>query len=202
MGGGLPGRQGLAIKTLAIQFTPAKTKSGKALPKGRLVRTSESAVVGDPGIPAAGAQAIRMFGLKVGMRFRNAHKVVSIKWASGNALPGTAAFKNVNKSQPVTKACEDVFGKAGQWYGFTIPGNAIVPPMPLPYPADQDRLYFIVTVDNFRYRHPMDFHEVPVAVILGNFPDFKQHYALGVGLFTIGKGNQSIQFDTQVIGEM
>lgn len=203
MGGAVLGRQGLAIKTLDVQFTAAKHKTtGKPLASGRLVRTTEVAVVGDPGVQAAGAEAIRTFGLglKIGMRFRNAHKIVSIRWASGNALPAPAAFKQVTKNQTIINACEAVFGTAGQWYGFRINAADITPPWPLPYPVDQDRLYFRVTVDNFHPHHPMDFHEVPVVAVLGSFADFTQHYALGMGLFTLGTGNNTIQFDSEVIG--
>jgi hypothetical protein len=93
-----------------------------------------------------------------------------------------------------------VFGAAGQWYGFKINAADITPPWPLPYPADQDRLYFTVTIDNFHPHHPVDFHEVPVVAVLGSFADFTQHYALGMGLFTLGTANNSIQFDSEVVG--
>jgi hypothetical protein len=203
MGGAAGVRQGLAIKTIEVQFTPAKHKTtGKPLASGRLVRTTEVAVVGDPGVQAAGAEAIRTFGLglKIGMRFRNAHKIVSVRWASGNALPAPTAFKSANKNQAIINACEDVFGAAGQWYAFRINAADITPPWPLTYPVDQDRLYFRVTVDKFLPHLPMDFHEVPVVAVLGSFADFTQHYALGMGLFTLGTGNNAIQFDSEVVG--
>jgi hypothetical protein len=70
----------------------------------------------------------------------------------------------------------------------------------VPYPVAEDRLYFRVTIDKFHPHHPMDFHEVPVAAVLGTFVDFTQHYALGMGLFTLGTNNNSIQFDSEVVG--
>jgi len=203
MGGAVLGNQGLAIKTLDVQFIPAISKAtGKPRASGRLVRTTEVKVVGDPGVQAAGAEAIRTFGLglKIGMRFRNAHTIVSVKWASGNALPAPAAFKKVTKNQAITTACDTVFGPAGQWYGFRINAVDITPPWPLPYPVDQDRLYFIVTIDNFHPHHPMDFHEVPVVAVLASLADFTQHYALGMGLFTLGTNSNSIRFDSEVVG--
>jgi len=203
MGAGGGVRQGLKIKTLEVVFTrhKAKGKSKKPRATGILVRTSEVAVVGDPGVPEAGAQAIRNFGLKIGMRFRNAHTIKSIKWASGNVRPDPGAFTKVAKNVGVTTQCENVFGTAGQWYGFKIKGTDITPPLPLPYPAADDRLYFIVTIDNFHPRHEMDFHEVPAVAVLDKpSEDFTQHYALGMALFTIGTGPSSTQFDTEVIG--
>lgn len=198
MGAGGSVRQGLRITTLNVVFTP-DTANGK---KGTLVRTSEVAVVGDAGVPEAGAEAIRRSGLKIGMRFRNNHQVISVKWASGNVLPAPGAFKSAPKNAAITTLCEDVFGPSGQWYGFKIKGADIKPPLPspLPYPAADDRLYFIVKVKNFRPHHPMDFHEVPAVAVLGNLPDFTQHYALGMAIFTVGTGSGSIQFDSEVIG--
>jgi hypothetical protein len=201
MGAGGGVRQGLKIKTLNVVFTPApaKGKSKKSLGNGTLVRTSEVALVGDPGVPEAGADAIRRFGLKIGLRFRNNHTIKSVKWASGNALPAPGAFTKATKSAAITTLCEDVFGAAGQWFGFKIKAADITPPLPLPYPGAQDRLYFLITIDNFHPHHTMDFHEVPAVAVLDRFPDFTQHYVMGMALFTVGAGSNSVQFDTEVI---
>jgi hypothetical protein len=200
MGSGGGVRQGLRIKTLTVVFTPDKAKGKKkASGAGSLVRTSEVAVVGDTGVPEAAAQAMRQFGLKIGMRFRNNHKIISVKWASGNALPAPGAFTKAIKNNVVITLCEDVFGPAGQWFGFKIQGADITPPFPLPYPGIDDRLFFIVTIENFHPHDPMDFHEVPAVAVLDSFPDFTQHYVLGMALFTIGTGPNSMQFDTEVV---
>ena len=92
-----------------------------------------------------------------------------------------------------------MFGTAGQWWGFKLKGSDITPAFPLPYPVDRDRLFFRVTIDEFHPHHPNDFHEVPVVVVLDTLPDFTGHYVLGMGLFTIGKNNNALQFDSQVI---
>jgi hypothetical protein len=197
MGSGGGVRQGLRIKTLNVVFTPDKAKGKKKAPgTGSLVRTSEVAVVGDTGVPEAAAQAIRQFGLKIGMRFRNSHKIISVKWASSNALPAPGAFTKAVKNAVVITLCEDVFGPAGQWFGFKIKA-ADIPP--LSYPPIDDRLFFIVTIENFHPHNPMDFHEVPAVAVLDSFPDFTQHYVLGMAVFTIGTGPNSMQFDTEVV---
>jgi hypothetical protein len=206
MGAGGGVRQGLKIKTLEVIFTPAMAKgSKKLLATGTLVRTTEIALAGDPAFPEAGALAMRKFGLKIGMRFRNNHTVKSVKWASGNVLPAPGAFTKATKSPAITTLCENVFGSAGQWFGFKIKGADIKPPAspvppPLPYPVVDDRLYFLITVEGFHPHHPMDFHEVPAVAVLDSFPDFTQHYVLGMGLFTIGSASNSLQFDTEVVG--
>jgi hypothetical protein len=202
MGSGTGTRQGLLITTDDVDYTPAMSKNKKhpkALDHGRLVRKTDTAIVGDPGVPAAASQAMRLHGLKIGMRFRNAHTVVSVEWTSGDQQVGPGAYTRATRSQAIVDLCEDVFGTAGQWWGFKINGAAITPPWPITYPVDRDRLFFRVTVDNFAPHHEKDFHEVPIVVVLGHLPDFKAHYALGMGLFTIGKKNNSLQFDSQVI---
>jgi len=153
-------------------------------------------------VPEAGALAIRKFGLKIGLRFRNNHRIKSVKWASGNVRPAPGLFTKVTKSVAITTLCENVFGTAGQWFGFKIKGADITPPVPppLPYPAVDDRLYFLITIEGFHPHHPMDFHEVPAVAVLDSFPDFTQHYAMGMALFTIGAGPNSLQFDTEVVG--
>ena len=210
MGGALQVRQGLAINVLKIdsrRFHSTKKMRGSKKSKKKaktqaaysLVRTTEIAVVGDPGVPAQAAQMIRQFGLKIGIRFRTHHQPVSIQYAFGNTLPDPADFKKANEDQAVTNACKAVFGNREQWFGFRILA-ADVPP--LPYPPEDDRMYFIVTVDNFMPHHKLDFDEVPVVAVLANFPGFKQHYALGMGVFTLGKPKQSVEFDTSVIASM
>lgn len=208
MGGALQVRQGLAINVLDVEsarfHSTKKTRGSKKSKKKTsaaysLVRTTEIAIVGDPGVPEQGAQAIRQSGLKIGIRFRAHHQIVSVQYAFGNALPAPAQFKEVNEDILVTNACQAVFGKREQWFGFKILA-ADIPP--LPYPPQDDRVYFIVTVDNFIPNHKLDFDEVPVVAVLASFPGFKQHYALGMGIFALGKKKQSIQFDTSVIGLM
>jgi hypothetical protein len=195
-------RQGLLITTDNVVYTPAMSTSAthpKALNHGKLVRESDAAIVGDPGVPAAGSQAMRQFGLKIGMRFRNTHHGLTVEWASGDKLVGPGAYTTAIEDASITTKCDAAFGTAGQWWGFKINGAAITPAWPLTYPVAQDRLFFRVTIDTFTPHHPNDFHEVPVVVVLDSFPDFTGHYALGMGLFTIGKNNASLQFDTQVI---
>ena len=202
MGSGAGTRQGLLITTDDVVYTPAMSKNKKhpkALHHGRLVRKTDVAIVGSAGVPAAASEMMRRDGLKIGMRFRNAHTVVSVEWTSGDIQAGPGAYTRATKNAAITTKCEDVFGTAGQWWGFKINGADITPPFPLPYPVDRDRLFFRVTIDDFAPHHPKDFHEVPVAVVLDSLPDFKGHYALGMGLFTIGKNNASLQLDTQVI---
>lgn len=202
MGSGAGTRQGLLITTDNVVYTPAMSKSvtnPKPLAHGKLVRQSDVAIVGSAGVPAAGSQMMRTFGLKIGMRFRNAHHGITVEWSSGDQQVGPGAYIKATKNASITTKCEDVFGTAGQWWGFKIKGSDITPAFPLPYPVDRDRLFFRVTIDEFHPHRPNDFHEVPVVVVLDNLPDFKGHYALGMGLFTVGKNNSSLQFDTQVI---
>jgi hypothetical protein len=209
MGGVLPVRQGLAIKVLnvdPVQFhSTKKMRSSKKSKKKTktpqaygLVRTTETKVVGDVP-PDQIAQIIREKGLKIGMRFRKHHQIVSVKYAFGNALPAPAQFKEVSDDISVTNACHAVFSTREQWFGFRIL-KADIPP--LSYPPEEDRVYFIVTVDNFIPNHKLDFDEVPVVAVLNTTAGFKGHYALGMGIFALGKKRQSIEFDTCVIGSM
>jgi hypothetical protein len=149
--------------------------------------------------PAASAQAIRQFGLKVGMLFRNAHKVKSVEFAVGNTRPAPGAYKPVPRPQPDTtnmeKDCKAVFGNIGQWYGFVLDSTGF-PPMG--YPPEQDRLYFRVVVE-VNFNHDLDCQVLPVIAVLKG-ADVRQHYALGVGVFSRGKSNNAVQFETAVVG--
>lgn len=211
MGGAIEVRQGLAItvvdvesarfhSTKKIGSSKKSKKKVKAPPSFTLIRTTEVKVVGDVP-PDQTAQIIRTKGLKVGMRFRAHHRRVSVQYAFGNALPAPAAFTEVDEDVSVTNACRAVFGRREQWFGFKIPAGDI-PPLPDPSKPEDDRVYFIVTVENFTPNHKLDFDEVPVVAILASLSGFRQHYALGMGIFTLGKKKQSIQFDTSVIGKM
>jgi hypothetical protein len=202
MGSAAGVRQGLLITTDNVVYTPAmssSTTNPQPLAHGKLVRQTNTAIVGDPGFPAAASQAMRAQGLKIGMRFRKAHHGITVEWTSGDAQAGPGAYIKATKNASITTKCENVFGKAGQWWGFKLKGSDIAPPFPLPYPVDRDRLFFRVTIDTFHPHHPNDFHEVPVVVVLDTLPDFTGHYVLGMGLFTIGKNNNALQFDSQVI---
>jgi hypothetical protein len=199
MGSGTGTRQGLLITTDDVVYTPAMSKSTtnpRPLAHGKLVRKTNTAIVGDAGFPAAASQAMRAQGLKIGMRFRTAHHGITVEWTSGDQQVGPGAYIKATKNASITTKCDNVFGTAGQWWGFKIKGSDITP---LTYPADRDRLFFRVTIDEFHPNHSNDFHEVPVVVVLDTFPDFTGHYVLGMGLFTIGKNNNSLQFDSQVI---
>jgi hypothetical protein len=205
MGGALQVRQGLEIKVLNIdsaRFQKTKKMSSAKKPKKKtktptaysLIRTTQVDVVGDAP-PDQVAQMIMDNGLKIGIRFRKHHQVVSVKYAFGDTLPLDGDFKEVAEDKSVRNACNAVFGDREQWYGFKIP-KADIPPI------TQPRVYFIVTVDNFIPNHKIDFDEVPVVAVLATFPGFKEHYALGVGFFTLGKKMSSIEFDTRAIGPM
>jgi hypothetical protein len=203
MGSGTGVRQGLLITVDSVVYTAAMSKNKtnpKPLSHGKLVRETDVAIVGDPGVPAAASQAMRQLGLKIGMRFRSAHHGITVEWTSGDKQAGPGAYTKATKNTSVTTKCEDVFGTAGQWWGFKIKGSDITPTFPLPYPVDRDRLFFRVTIDNFHPNHPNDFHDVPVVAVLDTFPDFTGHYVMGMGLFTIGNANNALQFDTEVIG--
>jgi len=212
MGGAFEVRQGLAINVLNVDpsafHMTKKMRSSKKKKKTKakaqqaytLIRTTEVKVVGDVP-PDQTAQIIREKGLKIGMRFRAHHRRVSVQYAFGSALPPLGDFKEVDENASVKTACEAVFGAREQWFGFKI-AKEDIPPLPDPTKPEDDRVYFIVTVENFKPHHKLDFDEVPVVAILASLAGFRQHYALGVGIFTLGKKMQSIQFDTSVIGSM
>lgn len=210
MGGAFEVRQGLAISVLNVdpaafhmtkkKGSSKKKKKGKAQAAYTLIRTTEVRVVGDVP-PDQTAQIIREKGLKIGMRFRAHHTVVSVQFAFGSTLPPLGDFKEVDENASVTAACHAVFGKREQWFGFKI-AKEDIPPLPEGGDPADDRAYFIVTVENFTPNHKLDFDEVPVVAILASLAGFKQHYALGMGIFTLGKKKQSVQFDTSVIGKM
>ena len=209
MGGALRVRQGLAINVLTIEsarFHSTKKmrrakkskRKQKADPAYSLIRTTEVQVIGAVP-PDQVAEMIRDKGLKIGIRLRAHHQRVSVQYAFGAALPAPADFREVDEAPTVTSACEAVFGNREQWFGFKIPKEDIPP---LSYPADAERLYVILAIDNFQPHHRMAFDEVPVVAVLASFPGFREHYALGMGIFTLGKLKQSIQFDTTVLGSM
>jgi hypothetical protein len=166
-----------------------------------LVRTSEVGVLtafGMQTVPAA-AQAIRAQGLKVGMGMKPAHQLQSVEFTAGPTgmpLPPPNLVV-LNHVPAIGTLLQNVFGNDLQWRGFRIPGNQIPPNT---WPAADDRLYFVITLRNFQIQHPRDLHTVPVVAVLDSFPDFTQHYALGLAVFTVGQGQGGVEFDTQVLG--
>jgi hypothetical protein len=227
MGAGAQQRQGLWIKTLDVNILSTRKKKAKSKTyakakkkvKARTIYKVErftevwcvgliwnpnlpGAIPADP-VPATSAQAIRQFGLKVGMLFRNEHTVSSVEFAVGNTRPLPGAYRPVPRPAAETKAmedgCKEVFGaRVGKWYAFVFRREDFPA---LTYPPKDDRLYFRVVVDA-NFNHDLDCQVAPVMAVLGGL-DVRQHYALGLGVFSRGLNiNNSIQFDTAVVGSM
>jgi hypothetical protein len=194
MGGGVPGPQGLYVKTRSVDWQLNKTH--------QVTKYTEVGVISNFGqVTDDVSQVIHDNGLKLGMQFRAAHRP-TVAWAG--AAPNVANPQNLNyvvlnEDDIVTDMVEDVFGSEGQWIGYRIAANLI----PLPAAGSKTHLYFKTTLKNFRRLHSFDCHVVPIVCVLGNFNDFKTHYVLGVGIFTIGKGGgvnpRSLEFESQTI---
>jgi hypothetical protein len=186
------GPQGLWVKTRLVNYNPGTRD---------LVRTSEIGVVAAFGAltVAAAAAAIRANGLKIGLGLKPAHQLQSVAFTAGPtgmAVP-LASPTVLNPVPAVSAMLQNVFGNDLQWRGYQIAGAQIPA---LGWPAADDRLYFVISLRNFQVQHALDMHTVPVVAVLDSFPDFTQHYALGLAVFTIGKAHGSIEFDSQVLG--
>ena len=192
MGAGLPGTQGLWVKTRLVSYNPATRD---------LERTSEVGMVTAFGGPtvAAAAQAIRVNGLKIGLGLKAAHQLQSVAFTAGpTGMPVPPANPIVlNQVPAISQLLRDVFGADLQWRGYRLTGAQIPP---LGWPAADDRLFFTIKFGNFRVQHPLDMHTVPIVAVLDSFPDFTQHYALGLTVLSPGRAQGGIEFDTQVLG--
>lgn len=194
MGGGVPGPQGLYIKTRFVDF--------KSSSPNKVIKYSEVGVVSAFGAATDDVSVvINQNGLKIGMNFRAAHRP-TVAWAAdvpNVANPDALNYTTLNENTAITDLVQDVFGTEGRWIGYRIAPNAI----PLPPVGNKTHLYFKTTIKNFRRPHDFDCHIVPIVCVLGNFNDFKTHYALGFGIFTMGKGAGvnpvSLEFESQTI---
>jgi hypothetical protein len=194
MGGGVPGPQGLYIKTRTVDWKPNSAT--------KVIKYSEVGVISNFGQGTDDvSQVIHDNGLKLGMNFRAAHRP-TVAWAGG--VPNVANPQNLNyttltENTTITDLVQDVFGTEGRWIGYRIAPNLI----PLPPPGNKTHLYFKTTIKNFRRPHNFDCHIVPIVCVLGNFNDFQTHYVLGIGIFTIGKGTAlnplALEFESQTI---
>ena len=185
MGVGFTVPQGVSIKVRSVDWKKKKR---------RLTRITEVSLIGSQIVVAQGPAMIRQEGLLVGMHFRAAHRVRFVGFTAApknQAAPENLAFTELEEDADLTDDLEDAFGKDGQWVGYTL---TTFPAMT--WAPENEALYFKVVVENFRTQpgNPLDFHVVPIVAVLGN-SDFKDHYVLGIGAFTVGKGSQSIDFN-------
>ncbi|HTO12907.1 MAG TPA: hypothetical protein VMQ51_15140 [Candidatus Binatia bacterium] len=201
MGVGGKQPQGLWITTRKVVYDPATS---------HLTRISEVGVILKFGktTHAQAAPIIRQVGLKIGMLFPSGYQV----GAPGNpnrsieftAAPTGKAIGALNwivlpEAPLVTALLAPVFTGSGIGYridGAQIPDNPGNPPS---WGNAKDRLYFRIVVRNFTPVHPMDVQVVPMVCTLDLFPDFLQHYVLGVGALTVGHDANGLEFDSEVI---
>ena len=186
MGGGAAAKQGLYIRTRAVEYA-----------KQTVVKYSEVSVISDFATTIPVGVVLNTEGLKIGMNFRTSHRptVAYAAADAGVATPQTLAYTDLQEDDDVTELVEEVFGAEGQWIGFRIKANTI----PLPKANTDTHLYFKTTLKHFRQKHSFDCHVVPIVVVLDSFTNFKSHYAFGIGTFTVGKGNGGLEFDCQTL---
>ena len=188
MGTGGQSRQGLWIQTRKVVYTASNPP--------KVTKYSEVTLILDwgPGGVSDPTQVLHDNGLKIGMAFRAGH-APDLAWAAaapGYATPETLTYAPLAEIRAITNLVKAVFSTDGQWQGYRIPKNAVTLSGP-------KSLYFRTTIDKFQTPNKLDVHFVPVVVVLDTFPDFTQHYALGVGLFTQGKGQGAFEIDTQAL---
>ncbi len=185
-------RQGLWIQTRTVVYTPASPPG-----KPKVDKYSEITLLLNnwgPGGSQDPAQVVHDNGLKIGMCFHTGH-APTVAWAAdtpGNTTPQTLRYTTLPEINTITSLLNAVFTANGKWQGYRIPAHAF----PLPGPKN---VYFKTTIDNFNTKHALDVHFVPVVVVLDTFPDFTQHYAAGLGMFTRGKTTNAFELDSQTL---
>jgi hypothetical protein len=191
MGTGGETRQGLWIQTRKVEYTAGRDPSVTKYSEVTLIVDWGPTGVSDP------AQVVHDHGLMIGMNFRAGHvpKLAWVAEAPGHASPETLTYTALTEVNAITKLLKKVFSTDGKWQGYRIPKNTVILPGP-------KNLYFKTTIDKFKTNHKMDMHFVPVVVALGDLPDFETHYAVGIGTFTRGKGQQSLELDTQALTQI
>jgi hypothetical protein len=185
--------QGLRIRTRKVAYSEVGFNPPML---EKFSEVSWMTTLPSPGVVTEFAQGVHDNGLKIGMNFHRGHTPI-VGWAADeadHAAPETLTYTGLIEDHRITTKLNDVFSTDGKWRGYEIPAGAVIPAA-----SGKTSLYFNTRLYGFGHHHPMDIQFVPVVVALGSFPDFTQHYAIGVGIYGPGKSAQGFEFDTHVL---
>ena len=189
-------RQGLFIRTRPVgTYTPSGPHTGK-LVKYSEVRLLLLDFAHEADAPIDFTQAVHDVGLKIGMSFRRLQAAnADVAWAAdvpNHNFPQTLSYTPLAPNAGIKAKLDAQFNTDGTWKAFFIDKNLVMPPGP-------KSIYIQTTLNPFATLNDRDVHFVPVVVVLGNFDDFTQHYALGISTYTKGLAAGGFEFDSQIL---
>jgi hypothetical protein len=193
MAGPLSSPQGLRVETVGdIDYDDANE---------RLVRRTRIVAIRADGTPIY--SIIRGVlsspaGLKIGLNLQSrhdmpttAHGLAVIRWAVADASASVPmAFAPLTEVRTITQELRAAFDCDGKWFGFAIPQVSPPPSSPV--------LYFELEVRRFKLKYPWDMYTAHIVAVEGQ-ATFQDHFVLGLSVFTKGRNNGGVNFETTAV---